>query len=259
MGICCSTEIDQERQNLLSPLQIQRQQENERERQNLLSQLQIQRQQENERERQNLLSQLQIQRQQENERERERTLYEIKRIDNHIAKLKDWNGPETQKGSENQFVYFNSLNIQAVIELINSNRNDFKSKVLLNYRIFEDDKLTVKYSKTFVTGEFICIHSKKKKSSWESGKICMEIFMNEKMDFCVKVWNQKCRVCNRINTPKLYEEIYTERLISKLLLMMGLRKSIPYSSDKKTPPHRQSLCCACIAGVCTESLVKTVK
>ena len=122
---------------------------------------------------------------------------------------------------------------------------------------------TQKWS-THMVGKFQCKQQKKKKgkggicSSWKSGKIYTEIYFQDSngtydpYKFLVRVWTQCCRKCNVAVIPHMDEEIYIERVVSKLQLWMGLRSAIHV--DKQVvaglPPHRQDLCSACKAGKC---------
>ncbi|KAJ3250513.1 hypothetical protein HK103_003471 [Boothiomyces macroporosus] len=160
-------------------------------------------------------------------------------------KVKKWDGPETERSASGDYVFYHLLNIQAAIELI----REHEQPLLLNYKIFENTKPVQRH----VVGTFICKH-KKKEICWRSGKICIEIYTN-KSEFCVKVWNQKCRVCNRINIAELDKDIYIQKVQYFLRLHLGLRLPSKQDTAKTltTPPHKEQLCCACAAGVCSEA------
>jgi hypothetical protein len=146
-----------------------------------------------------------------------------------------------------EITYFTHLNVSICIQLLSD------ISLLPNYTQSLSPGPRAKKSTTHVVGSFTCKH-KKNAAAWKSGKIYTEIMVqlhNDKFYFTVNVYNQKCRRCQRICSPKLDEMVYKERITSKLLLLLGLRDRIDYSGEtKETPPHRQDLCCACLSGKC---------
>ncbi|GAB9472285.1 hypothetical protein Gpo141_00009466 [Globisporangium polare] len=94
---------------------------------------------------------------------------------------------------------------------------------------------------------------------WPSGKVFTEIFVvigEHECKFDAVVWSQQCLNCRTKVSSDVDEEVYKERVFSKLLLLLGLREVIIRDDDEdeeKTQPHVKSLCCACKAGKCLKA------
>lgn len=69
------------------------------------------------------------------------------------------------------------------------------------------------------------------------------------------MFGQRCESCERAVFPQLDEDIYVERIASKVELMAGLRSPIRrvgnYDDEYKEggEPHRADSCEACLAGI----------
>jgi len=103
---------------------------------------------------------------------------------------------------------------------------------------------------TNLTGRFVCRKGKKICSRWTSGKVYTEISLEDDC-FDLDVYDQICKKCGRAGTFEPDIDVYIDRILSKIMLMLNLRD--PYLRDndddgKHTPPHIKELCSACLAG-----------
>lgn len=170
----------------------------------------------------------------------------------HLAKMEQLfqTEPSVFSSPNNDITYFWRLNYAICIQLLSENN----LIPTCNVNLSRDQK--VKKAVTNLVGRFECKHSKNV-SKWTSGKIFTEIFVqlvqDGKFNFAVKVYNQKCKKCQAICSPQLDEAVYNERVVSKIMLLLGLRERIENTTEhKKTPPHRKDLCCGCLEGKCLE-------
>ncbi|GLE00028.1 hypothetical protein PINS_up008755 [Pythium insidiosum] len=181
------------------------------------------------------------------------------RREQYRQQLLHYDGPATVASSDGTFVEFRLLNTRVALKLF----DEVPGGALLTFT--QDLHAPSQKWSTHMVGKFQCKLQKSLKnrkggicSSWTSGKIYTEIFFqdpnhpHDSYKAVVRVWTQCCRNCNAKVLPRMEEDIYLERVISRLQLWMGLRSPIHVEKPVPSglPPHRQDLCSACKAGKC---------
>lgn len=166
-----------------------------------------------------------------------------------------WRGDEKSVTKNYTQTRYNRLNKDLILQMIEEHPEFRKCLVF-------DVAASANSTSTHLIGTFSCECKKLKPvpdedHKWASGKVFTEIFVADGADdtmcqFDVIVWNQKCKRCKTKVSCDINEETYRERVFSKLLLLLGLRDSIPRSDsdERRTAPHVSSMCCACKAGKC---------
>ncbi|KAF0696180.1 Aste57867_13049 [Aphanomyces stellatus] len=178
------------------------------------------------------------------------------RRNQYRLQLLHWDSAATVTSGDGTFVEFRLLNTRVVLKLF----DEVPGGALLVFT--ENLRAHAKAWSTHLVGKFQCKKKNGKKkgicSSWTSGKIYTEMSYQDSngaydtCKFLVRVWTQCCRKCNATVSPRMDEDIYNERVVSRLQLWMGLRSPMHFEKQVVTglPPHRQDLCSACRAGKC---------
>lgn len=109
----------------------------------------------------------------------------------------------------------------------------------------------IKEHDTNIMGSFLCDNSECAGRKWSSKIISINIRMYSGRRYNARVYNQRCKVCNRISMARL-DHSYAERVAYRLKKWSGVQVEIPNHGrvDNNRPPHISRLCEGCKAGHC---------
>ncbi|KAF9117842.1 hypothetical protein BGW39_001752 [Mortierella sp. 14UC] len=102
-----------------------------------------------------------------------------------------------------------------------------------------------------VLGNFQCTYrycpSYPNGREWQSGVICVQVFLAPGDQYKTLIYTQKCSRCNQYIQPNVYPDVYTKRIVGTLDLWTGRRQRQEPSTDfVKTNPHLSSRCHGCL-------------
>jgi hypothetical protein len=100
---------------------------------------------------------------------------------------------------------------------------------------------------THVMGRFRCTCGAK---GWASKKVAILIRRYAGNGYNAVVFNQRCKVCDRLGTLTLDENSYVDRVAYWVQKWAGVQVERPPHSSKKTKPHESALCEGCKRGLC---------
>ena len=125
----------------------------------------------------------------------------------------------------------------------------------LSFRFHEEDEphgSTNEYDTT-VMGRFICENDSCSSDGWSSKKIAITIRMYLGTEYNARVYNQRCRFCDRLSRPTL-DNSYEERIAYRLKKWCGVPMDLPYYSGQSEGPHQSNLCEGCRNGHCSKQV-----
>ena len=117
-----------------------------------------------------------------------------------------------------------------------------------------DEDFDHEYS-TCIRAEFTCDNKACKKSSWGSGVVTILIRGYSRNGYSAIVFNQRCKACNRLGTPKLNMESYIERVAYRLKKWAGVMATPPPFRKKSGPEHERDFCEGCKKGICPQTVI----
>ncbi|KJZ68110.1 hypothetical protein HIM_12497 [Hirsutella minnesotensis 3608] len=120
-----------------------------------------------------------------------------------------------------------------------------------DFRTTDDAKNCIKEWDTNVMGRFNCNNPACSSYGWSSKKIAVTIHMYPGKEYNVRVYHQRCQLCNSPSRP-LLDDSYAERTAYRLKKWCGIQMHSPPYFKKLGPPHHSALCEGCRAGHCRE-------
>ncbi|KAK1451097.1 hypothetical protein CCUS01_11276 [Colletotrichum cuscutae] len=107
---------------------------------------------------------------------------------------------------------------------------------------------------TSVVGKFTCDNGACSNKTWTSGNVALQIQGYPGGGYNAVVYNQRCRVCNRLGIFSLDEVTYVDRIAYRLKKWAGVATERRVYEKKATPPHKKELCEGCKKGCCRAGL-----
>ncbi|KAF9911308.1 hypothetical protein EC991_004206 [Linnemannia zychae] len=106
-----------------------------------------------------------------------------------------------------------------------------------------------------VLGNFHCTHkscpSYPDGRTWQSGAICVQVFLAPGDQYKTLIYSQQCSRCNQYAKPSIVPVEYATRIASTLDLWTGRRQRQERNTNfVKTNPHISARCHGCQIGVC---------
>ncbi|KAF4772753.1 hypothetical protein HER10_EVM0011669 [Colletotrichum scovillei] len=105
---------------------------------------------------------------------------------------------------------------------------------------------------TSVKGKFTCDNGACSNKTWTSGKVTLAIQGYPGGGYNAVVYNQRCKVCNRLGIFSLAEDTYVDRIAYRLKKWAGVAMERRVYEKRGTPPHKKGLCEGCKKGCCRE-------
>ena len=123
----------------------------------------------------------------------------------------------------------------------------------LHFDFFQHDdiKTCTKEYDTNIMGRFICRNHACNSNGWSSKRIAITIRMYPGAQYNARVYNQRCRACNRLGEPRL-DDSYAERVAYRLKKWCGIEMDRPSHSGQSKGPHQRALCEGCKNGHCNQ-------
>ena len=115
----------------------------------------------------------------------------------------------------------------------------------------DDTETCIKKYDTNIMGRFICRNRTCVTDGWSSKRIAITIRMYPGAQYNARVYNQRCRGCNRLGEPHL-DGSYAERVAYRLKKWCGIEMDRPVYSGQSKGPHQSDLCEGCRDGHCTQ-------
>ncbi|KAF1354307.1 hypothetical protein EJ07DRAFT_168291 [Lizonia empirigonia] len=112
--------------------------------------------------------------------------------------------------------------------------------VLQFHGIDSDERVSKDYS-TYATGVFQCYSHACSTSAWSSGKVTILVRKYWDGAYNAVVFKQRCEACDKLETLKIDETTYIDRVAYRLL------------KARKTSPHKAHLCEGCKRGICRDA------
>ncbi|KAF3915503.1 hypothetical protein ABW21_db0202766 [Orbilia brochopaga] len=116
---------------------------------------------------------------------------------------------------------------------------------------YESDANGVNSWDTRIVGKFECSNRRCEKT-WTSGIVATVIraYRRPELSYNAKVYNQRCKKCNKLGHMKIDVDSYVERVVRRIKIWKG--ETVPEIPDrvKITPPHEEDFCEGCKAGRC---------
>ena len=105
-----------------------------------------------------------------------------------------------------------------------------------------------------VMGTFTCDNTACIKNCWSSKVVAILIKGYARNGYTAIVFNQRCRLCDRLGDFKLDENSYVERVAYRLKEWAGVMVARPSFERRRGPPHEKEVCEGCKAGVCPHTV-----
>ena len=115
----------------------------------------------------------------------------------------------------------------------------------------DDSETCIKEYDTNVMGRFICRNPACGSNGWSSKMIAITIRMYPGAQYNARVYNQRCRGCNKLGKPRL-DDSYAERVAYRLKKWCGIEMDLPDYLGQSKGPHQSNLCEGCKNGHCTQ-------